>query len=177
MGRHLLTAETWPNYTRAVSVHLDADEVDKWIDECEQLFIIPAIGGELFMRLTSGEELTEQEVKLLEGGQYEQEKCGCGYVWTGIFKGLKWALGYFVLAKMMRNDGGMLSRGGYFRHDDEHASHLDDKNSVNRYNDAMNVAENYLNGALLYLQTMNGGKCQSGNRVRGTRLRIYSVGD
>lgn len=177
MGKHLLTAETWPNYTRAVSVHLDAEEVEKWIDECEHLFIIPAIGGELFGRLTGDEELSEQEVKLLEGGEYDQEECGCNHVWAGVFKGLRWALAYFVLAKMIRNDGGMLSRGGFFRHDDEHASHLDDKNNVNRYNDVMNVAENYLNGALLYWQSVNKGDCKADSRVRGTRVRIISVGD
>lgn len=177
IAEHLLTPETWPLYTRAVSVHLDDEEVDKWIDECENLYIIPAIGGEVFKRLTSGEALSDEDNKLLEGGEYEQEKCSCNLSWTGRFKGLRWALAYFVLAKMIRNDGGMLSRGGFFRHDDEHASHLDDKNNVNRYNDAMNVAETYLNGALLYLKSLQGDRCDTGKRVRGTRVRIISVGD
>jgi len=176
---HLLSAEEWPKYTRAVSVHLDNEEVEKWIDECEQLFIIPAIGGKLFSRLASGEELSEQEKKLLEGGKYDGTGTGCVCIgmYTGIFKGLKWALGYFVLAKMMRNDGGLLSRGGFIRHDDEHASHLDDRNNVNRYNDAMNVAENYLNGALLYWKSINGEDCGTSAKVRGSRVRILSVGD
>jgi hypothetical protein len=174
---HLLTAEMWPKYTRAVSQHLDDEEVEKWIDECEQLFIVPAIGADLFVRLAKGEELTEQEGMLLEGGSYNQERCGCSDAYVGMFKGLRWALSYFVLAKMIRNDGGMLSRGGFFRHDDEHGSHLDDRNNVNRYNDAMNVAETYLNGALLYWKSTNKDDCKSGARVRGSRVRIISVGD
>lgn len=176
---HLLTAIEWPEYTRAVSVHLDEEEVEKWIDECEHLFIIPAIGAELFERLTSGEELTEQEEKLLEGGRYGGTGTGCACMGThtGLFKGLRWALGYFVLAKMMRNDGGMLSRGGFFRHDDEYGSHWDDKNAVNRYNDVMNVAETYLNGALLYWKDVNRGECESSAKTRGSRVRIISVGD
>lgn len=175
---HLLTAETWPRYTRAVSVHLDAEEVEKWIDECEHLYIVPAIGAELFERLTSHENLTDEEVKLLEGGLYEGTGTGCVCIGThtGLFKGLRWALGYFVLAKMMRNDGGLLSRGGFFRHDDEHASHWDDKNAVNRYNDVMNVAENYMNGALLYAKEAGLTTCDN-KRVRGTRVRIIGVGD
>lgn len=154
-------------------MHIDADEVERWIDECEHLFIVPAIGADMYERLTSGEKLTEQEEMLLEGGAYAQknEKGTC------LFKGLRWALGYFVLAKMIRNDGGMLSRGGFFRHDDEHGSHLDDRNNVNRYNDAMNVAETYLNGALLYWESINKDDCKSGARVRGSRVRIISVGD
>ena len=177
MGEHLLTAEMWPKYTRAVSQHLDDEEVEKWIDECEQLFIVPAIGADLFVRLAKGDELTEQEERLLEGGSYNKERCGCSDAYVGIFKGLRWALGYFVLAKMIRNDGGMLSRGGFFRHDDEHGNHLDDRNNVNRYNDVMNVAETYLNGALLYWKSIHKGDCKSGTRVRGSRVRIISVGD
>lgn len=179
MGEHLLTAEMWPKYTRAVSQHLDDEEVEKWIDECEQLFIVPAIGADLFVRLAKGEELTEQEERLLEGGKYDGTGTGCVCMgtMTGLFKGLRWALAYFVLAKMIRNDGVMLSRGGFFRHDDEHGSHLDDRDNVNRYNDVMNVAETYLNGALLYLKSINKEDCKSGARVRGSRVRIISVGD
>lgn len=187
---HLLTAKTWPNYTRAVSVHLDDDEVEKWIDECEQLFILPAIGAKFFLKLTSGRELNDKELLLLEGGLYNSGSVrtendgdvstfdhtfGCAFTDEDIlFKGLRHALAYFVLAKMMRNDGGLLSRGGFFRHEDEHASHFDDKNAVNRYNDAMNVAETYLNGALQYLATW---KRSTVKRVRGSRVRILSVGD
>ena len=66
---HLLTAENWKDYTRLASIHVDGDEVEKFIDECEQLFIIPAIGAELFLELV-GESLTENQSLLLEGGQY-----------------------------------------------------------------------------------------------------------
>lgn len=189
---HLLSAETWSNYTRAVSVHLDVDEVEKWIDECEQLFIVPAIGMKLFLRLTSGAVLNEREILLLEGGIYKSgsvrvendgdistwdKTFGCSFTEEDVlFKGLRHALAYFVLAKMIRNDGGMLSRGGYFRHEDEHANHYDYKNNVNRYNDAMNVAETYLNGALLYAKEAGMISCNK-ERVRGTRVRIISVGE
>lgn len=151
-------------------MHIDAEEVEKWIDECEHLFIVPAIGAEMYARLTSGEILTEQEEMLLEGGAYVQKGKG-----TALFKGLRWALGYYVLAKMIRNDGGLLSRGGFFRHEDEYGSRLDDKNNVNRYNDAMNVADSYLNGALLYMSTWK-DDCKV-EKVRGSRVRIISVGD
>ena len=43
---HLLTADNWKEYTRVSSIHLDSAEVEVFIDECEQLFIIPGIGAD-----------------------------------------------------------------------------------------------------------------------------------
>ncbi len=166
---HLLTAKNWAQYTRFVSRHVDNEEVEAFIDECEQLFIIPAIGAETFLALC-GEKLTEEQTLLLEGGQYvgkSKEK--------RIFKGLRSALAYFVYAKMAKNDGAMVGRSGFLQHDDEHASRMDDKNRVNKYNDLMNVAEHYLSGAMKYLSTWN--KKDEVKPVRGSRVRIIEVGE
>lgn len=188
---HLLTAEIWPNYTRMVSSHLDAKEVEAFIDECEQLYIVPAIGVKLFFRLANGDDLNEKETLLLEGGAYQRgsvltENDGdvntfdhtFDYSLTDedvLFKGLRHALAYFVLAKMVKNDGAILSRGGMFLHNDEHASHLDDKGRIDRYNDIMNTAEIYMAGALEYLSTWKSK--QRVREVRQTRMRIKAIGD
>lgn len=66
---HLLTADNWKEYTRVSSIHLDSAEVEVFIDECEQLFIIPGIGADIFLKLV-GEELDERQKLLLEGGEY-----------------------------------------------------------------------------------------------------------
>lgn len=166
---HLLTAENWANYTRFSSIHVDGEEVDRFIDECEQLFIIPAIGADLFLKL-AGEDLTENQSLLLEGGQYV-----CKSNKKRIFKGLRYALAYFVYAKMAKNDGAMVVRSGFFQHQDEHAVRMDDKNRVNRYNDLMNVAETYLSGALEFLKTWD--DVEDVQPVRGSRVRIVEIGD
>lgn len=166
---HLLTAENWKDYTRLSSIHVDVDEVEKFIDECEQLFIVPAIGADLFLELI-GESLTENQSLLLEGGQYV-----CKSKKKRIFKGIRHALAYFVYAKMAKNDGAMLGRSGFLQHQDEHASRMDDKNRVNRYNDLMNVAETYLSGALEFLKTWD--NVEDIQPVRGSRVRIVDIGD
>lgn len=187
----MLTAETWPRYTRMVSVHLDAEEVEAFIDECEQMHIVPAIGTKLFLRLVSGEELNGKENLLLEGGVYKGGSVRTendGDVSTFdhtfcvkfadediLFKGLRHALAYFVLAKMVKNDGAMLSRGGMFLHDDEHASRMDDRGRVDRYNDIMNTAETYLGGALAYLRTWEGR--EKTEAIRQSRINIKAIGD
>lgn len=188
---HLLTAETWPDYTRMVSVHMDAREVEAFIDECEQIHIVPAIGTKLFLRLVSGDVLNDKETLLLEGGVYQggsvrteidgdvstfDRTFGCSFTDEDIlFKGLRHALAYFVLAKMVKNDGAMLSRGGMFLHEDEHAGRMDDRGRVDRYNDIMNTAEMYMSGALAYLKTWKGR--EKTRKANQTRIRIKSIGE
>ena len=91
---HLLTADNWKEYTRVSSIHLDSAEVEVFIDECEQLFIIPGIGADIFLKLV-GEELDERQKLLLEGGEYidkGQKK--------HVFKGIRHTLAYFVYVRM-----------------------------------------------------------------------------
>lgn len=167
--KHLLTADNWSGYTRITSKHVDAEEVETFIEECEQLFIIPAVGPDMFLKLV-GESLDENQSLLLEGGEYVdkvQKK--------HVFKGIRYALAYFVYAKMAKNDGAMISRSGFMQHNDEYAARLDDKNRVNKYNDLMNVAESYLSGALEFLKTWDGMK--DVKSVRGSRVRVIDVGD
>lgn len=166
---HLLTADNWSEYTRIASKHVDGDEVETFIDECEQLFIIPAIGSDMFLELTC-DSLKDSQSLLLEGGEYTdkgQKK--------HIFKGIRYALAYFVYAKMAKNDGAIVSRSGFMQHNDEYAARMDDKNRVNKYNDLMNVAENYLSGALEYMRTWDG--MDKMKPVRGSRVRIIDIGD
>lgn len=166
--KHLLVVENWSEYTRFASVHVDKEEVETFIEECEQLFIIPAIGADLFLELLN-EELDERKSLLLEGGEYTDNAKK-----KHVFKGIRHALAYFVYAKMAKNDGAMVSRSGFIQHNDEYAARMDDKNRVNKYNDLMNVAELYLSGALEYLNTWDGMKIKP---VRGSRVRIIDVGD
>lgn len=151
------------------SKNMDNEEVNAFIEECEQLFIIPAIGAELFLKLL-GASLDEKQSLLLEGGIYVDDRQK-----KHIFKGIRFALAYFVYAKIAKNDGAIASRSGFLQHDDEYASRMDDKNRVNRYNELMNVAEVYLSGALEYLKTWDGMK--EVKPVRGSRVHIVDVGD
>lgn len=166
---HLLTADNWQEYTRIASIHVDNEEVNAFIEECEQLFIIPAIGAELFLKLL-GANLDDSQSLLLEGGVYVDSKQK-----KHVFKGLRRALAYFVYAKMAKNDGAMVSRSGFMQHEDEYARRLDDKNRVNKYNDLMNVAEVYLSGALEYLKTWD--EMKNVKPVRGSRVHIVDVGE
>lgn len=170
-NKHILTVERFKELARPTSKHVDDAEIMTFIRECEDILIIPAIGLKRYKALLV-EHLDEDNKILLEGGEYEDntalKKCS----------GLQIALSYFVYAKMIMSDGGILTRTGLMQHNDSYASRSDDKNRVRRYDEAMNVAEAYLATCLAYLQTKEKtcGNINHG-RVRGTRVRIHSIGE
>lgn len=167
-NKHILTVEEFKELARPTSKHVDEDEVMAFVRECEDIHIVPAVGLEKYQALLE-ESISEPDKILLEGGIYEKdgkkEKCA----------GLKTALAYFVYAKMAMADGSIMTRSGMVQHNDSYAERTDDKNRVRRYDDVMNVAEEYLNSALLYLRTLEG--YEETKTVRGTRLKIHSIGD
>lgn len=172
---HILSAEDLKAYVRPISRHVEDEDVETFIRECEDTVIIPAIGLKRFKELCGEENQLRDENKiLLCGGEYENRK--------GELKqcvGLKAALSYFTYAKMMMSDGTILTRTGLMQHNDSYAERSDDKNRVRRYNDVMNVAEEYLSTCLAYLASLNKGCCEASEvgKVRGTRLRIHAIGD
>ena len=173
--RHILTAGELKGYVRPISRHVDDEELETFIRECEDTVIIPAIGLKRFKELCGEENQSGDENRiLLCGGEYKNRK--------GELKqcvGLKAALSYFTYAKMIMSDGTILTRTGLMQHNDSYAERSDDKNRVRRYNDVMNVAEEYLSTCLAYLASLNKvccGNAEAG-RVKGTRVRIHAIGD
>ena len=168
-NEHILTVEEFRTLARPTSKHLDDDEIVSYIGECEDVFIIPAIGLEKYQSLLST-ELPDGDKILLSGGTFESKdgkknKCA----------GLKKTLAYFVYGKLSMADGSMITRSGYVQHNDSYAERTDDKNRVRRYDDVMNVAEQYLNSCLSYLKTFTG--YEEIKPVRGTRVHIHAIGD
>lgn len=165
----ILTVEEFRKLARPTSRHLDEDDVKSYIGECEDVFIIPAIGLEKYEALLA-DELSEADSILLCGGTYKDKegrvmKCA----------GLKKSLAYFVYGKLSMGDGSIITRSGYVQHNDSYAVRTDDKNRVRRYDDVMDVAEQYLNSCLLYLKTLAG--YEELKQVRGTRVHIHAIGD
>jgi len=182
--KHLITPTEFAELARPVSIHLDDNEVQAFINECEQLFIIPAIGygnykaavGDTTWDTTFDDTFNPDT--LVSGGEWELVRpcvCDGARVLPGLryCAGLKRALAYFVYAKMARADGAIYSRAGFMQHDDQYAHHVDDS-KLKQYNDTMSVAETYLGGCLLYLKYNSTNPVQP---VHGSRARIHAIGD
>lgn len=181
MSDHLINIDEFKELTRAVSVHVEEREVMAFVDECEQMYIIPAIGYGLFKRLVTADcqGMTADERIMLDGGEWQAEAgggpCGCG-ARDGIryCKGVRSALAYFVYAKMLMADGAIVARSGAMRHNDAYASHID-PTKVKQYNDVMDVAESYLGGVAEFIKFKMAG--DGAKKVRGTRCKIHAIGD
>lgn len=168
VNEHLITVERFKELARPTSKHIDDGEVQTFIRECEDIYIIPAIGLARFKALQEDEQ-EPKNITLLDGGEFTDKGGGLKKC-----SGLRLALSYYVYAKMVMSDGGLLTRTGLMQHNDSYASREDDKNRVRMYNDAMEVAETYLGSCLAYLKGVEG---ESVKPVRGTRLRIHAIGD
>ena len=165
---HLITYSEVLVLSRPTSIHLSEEDVNTFIDESEQMEIIPAIGADLYLNILEDE--TKHEV-LLNGGNY-----------TGadgkkrIFKGLKTALAYYVYAKMVKNDGRILGESGFLSHNDEHTSRIEEKQKYVSYNDALNVARRYLSDVLEYLKSTQEGFDRTA-KVKNNGVRFIAIGD
>lgn len=170
METHLISPDEVKKLSRPISIHVNEEDVVRFTDETEQLDIIPAIGTDLYLSLLEA-PLDEKYTVLMNGGVY-----------TGsdgkklIFKGLKVAIAYYVYAKMVKNDGRILSESGLLAHNDEYGTKPDDKQKYVSYNDTLNVAKKYLADVLEYLK-LTDKTFDKNAKVKNNGVRIIAIGD
>ena len=176
--KHLINVEDYKALARPASVHLDDDEVQAYIVECENTIIIPAIGYANFNKavnsLTFDDTFddTFSASIWLDGGEFVADVCGC-QPRTEWCVGLRTTLAYFVYAKMLRADGTIVSRAGAMRHNDQYGQHIDPNRK--QYDDVMNIADQYLAGCMLYAK-VHSAECHAVKPIKGTRARIKAIG-
>jgi len=182
---HILTAEEFRALARPTSTHLETDIIDAYINECEDVYIIPAIGTTLFGELATYVEArqnateqnpvepVEQYDNLLDGKEYTPTS-GCGCDGARLNYGLRKALSYFTYGKMMLDDGLTLTRSGNIQHLDEYGARMAQQQRINRYNDVINTAKMYLDSVLQYIKCEI-NPCQP--KVHQNNTRIKAIGD
>ncbi|WP_071146156.1 DUF6712 family protein [Bacteroides ihuae] len=167
---HLIKPSEVLTLSRPTSAHVEEDDINIFIDESEQMDIIPAIGAQLYLDLLANSD-DKKYTLLLDGGYYEGLKGE-----KKIFKGLKTSLAYFVYARLVKNDGKILGQSGFLSHNDEYASKVEDKQKYVSYNDTMNVAKKYLADVLEYLKSTDASFDKKA-RVKNNGTRILAIGD
>lgn len=196
-NKHLLTAEQFKELARPTSRHVDENDITAFIEECERVFIIPAVGYATYKLIFDVAFMSAFDVTfdvtfnkvngttfdkdiLLDGGEWDKKhvRGGCGRGDdTELFYcvGLRKTLAYFVYAKMLRSGGAMLARTGFVKHDESYATHIIDKENRNQYNDVMSIAEQYLGSCISYMKYHK--LIRENKKVRGNRARIKAIGD
>ena len=176
--KHLLSPVQFAELARPTSIHLEDDEVNRFIEECEDLYIIPTVVYDVFSAaidyvddntLDGKFDETFDPVLYLNGGAFNYNHCGCDGAseWCA---GLRKALAYYVYAKMGRADGSIIARDGLMRHNDQYAQHVEP--NLKQYNDVMEVAEQYLASCQRYAKMHRCGV----RMVRQSRATIKAIG-
>lgn len=192
MDKHLIDFEEFRNLARPTSKHLDEEDVMNAISESEDVYIVPSLGVGVYNLVTK--EYTEENpipdnLKILRDGGYWCIEDGILVFDTTfdatfaiehqkvrVCHGLKKTVAYFAYTKMVREDGAVVTRSGTVQHNDQYAARMAQNERHARYNDAMNVAEQYLNSCLVYLEQIDGGCCSRKRAFRGHRARIHAIG-
>jgi hypothetical protein len=192
MDKHLIDFEEFRNLARPTSKHLDEEDVMNAISESEDVYIVPSLGVGVYNLVTK--EYTEanpipDNLKILRDGGYWCIEDGILVFDTTfdatfaiehqkvrVCHGLKKTVAYFAYTKMVREDGAVVTRSGTVQHNDQYAARMAQNERHARYNDAMNVAEQYLNSCLVYLEQIDGGCCSRKRAFRGHRAHIHAIG-
>lgn len=179
----LLSVEQFQQLARPTSAHLEEEDVLAYIRECEDEYIIPAIGYGNFkaaLGLSDWDDTIKESFDsdlFTNGGEWSAEvvnENGNKHNKQYYCCGLRKALSYFAYAKILRADGTILSRAGTMRHRDDYSDHIDEP-KLKQYNDVMGMAERYISDCLSYLKANVKSKMIA--PVRGTRARIHAIGD
>ena len=179
-----MTVEQFKQLARPTGNHIDEEEVKVFIRECEDSFIIPAIGYERFKASIGQGDFGDSVLSgfnadtFIDGGEYSvgsKDSSGKDIKVLKYTSGIRKSLAYFVYAKILRSDGTIVSRSGAMRHRDDYSDHVQDLSNNKQYNDIMDMAERYLSDALEYLKAFT----QKGEvkPQRGTRAHIHAIGD
>lgn len=183
--KHLITPAEFAELARPVSIHLDDNDVQAFINECEQMYIIPAVGYGNFKAAVTDTtwdgtfDDTFKPATVINGGEWKITRgnaCQCDTAEKELqyCVGLKTTLAYFVYAKIARSDGAIYSRSGFMQHDDQYEHHVDDS-KLKQYNDVMIIAETYLGDCMRYIKYHTVDKVIK--PVHSTRSRIHAIGE
>lgn len=162
----------------------DVKRLEPYIEECEKLYLIPAIGAErykklvdMFLRRNDDRVITDNAnepilvdddyKKLLDGGFYDND--------TKYFAGLYEALGYLVYSRFVRNQQVNATAFGMVMKQGQFSEPLDEKAIIRIANDAEKIGNKYLEDCIDFLNYSE--KPTGCERPKLNSKRIKVIGD
>ena len=159
---HLITTDELRKLGRPIGKVQD-EKLEAFITEAEQLHIKPVIGDALFMRLLGDEAGSNEDMRLLQGGTYNDKRNE-----QKSFLGLKVALSYFVYAQNLMSGDFESTRYGTVFKDGDYSSHISSKERSDAYNNALEVANAYLQESVSFAKDKG--------LIKASGKRKYAVG-
>lgn len=195
---HLITVEALRKTGRPIG-KVDNAQLEAYIEEVEQMYVKPTLGEELFLTLLfeTYDKTDERYDILLNGGCYRGaervDPCSCESPIiddygnevdgnehdvsqdTHYLTGLRTAMSYFVYAQNIMTGDFQSTRYGMVVKENEYSNHLSSKDRSDAYNNALEVANNYLRECVAYAK--NVGLLKASIRAYNSgSLRIRKIG-
>lgn len=166
--QHLITIEELKTLGRPIGKVAD-EKLNAFITEAEQLHVKPILGDELFLELlhTTGDQ--KKDI-LLHGGEYQTKKG------TRTFMGLKSALSYFVYAQNIMTGDIESTRYGTVIKSGDYSEHISSKERSEAYNNALDVANTYLQECVDYCREVGLIKTAGKSRASFGGITIRKIG-
>lgn len=168
--RNLITYEEISLLARPCST--DREMAEAMIAEAQRVEIKPRLGDTLYLPLM--EEAPDKKYEtLLEGGKWT-DKCGD----TRLLTGVKTALAYYALARIVRDGNIQASTYGAVVKDDQYSADAERSERQRQYRELFSQADSYMAEVIHYLNqncaTFPEYKVHS--RMRSNRTTIKIIG-
>ena len=143
----------------------DSKRIDPYIQECEKLFLIPAISPATY-KLLEADEKPEYFETLMNGGFYDND--------TKYFSGLREAMGYLVYSRFARNQNVNATAFGLVAKQGQFSEQIDYKEKIAIANDAEKVGLTYLKQCVDFL---NFGKAECDKKDFKVKSKFKVIGN
>lgn len=136
------------------------------------MYVKARLGDALYMDLLENKDEDIDVYKtLLDGGTYQNARKE-----TFMIAGLRTAISYYVYAKYVMNGDFESTRYGVVIKDTEYSNHLSDKNRSSCYNDAIEMANSYMEECILYCKEKGLIKATKNRATNGGGITIRKIG-
>lgn len=167
--RNLITYEEISQLARPCTT--DRDMAEAMIAEAQRVELKPRLGDALYMKILA-EDPEERFRILLEGGEW---KCSCG---EHLLTGIKTALAYYALARIVRDGNIQATTYGTAVKDDQYSTDPERTERQRQYRELFSQADIYIAEAINYLSQNRSQfpEYKVCGKIRSNRMQIKIIG-
>ena len=167
--RNLITYEEISQLARPCTT--DQDMANAMIAEAQRVELKPRLGDALYLKLIADEPEARFKV-LLDGGEWE---CPAG---AHLLTGIKTALAYYALARIVRDGNIQTTTYGAAVKDDQYSADPEKAERQRQYRELFGQADSYMAEALSYLtkNCKDFPEYKVQGKMRSNRMTIKTIG-
>lgn len=146
---------------RDIARNIGRDRIEPYIAEVEHMYVIPAIGAELYERIDAGDET---DITLIDGGYYTSAEG------RKMCYGLKRSIAYYAYVRILRNNSINVTAFGVTQKTGNFSQPTQQDASDIAIDEAQKMADMYLKSCVDYIN-----RNQTGNQQKPERPMFIQV--